>query len=104
MEEKVGGFTGYCESVKKSCWWDTPAPTRCNFLQVGSCYGRGIYEKITGRYSWFVRNKFLVLFCSVLFSRKRGRKWFIMDNDPSQRSVAARKAIEKECCEFQQEL
>ena len=51
---------------------------------------------MTGRYfAWFVRNKF-----PVLFSRKRGRKWFIMDNDPSQRSVAARKAIEKECCEL----
>ena len=54
------------------------------------------YEKMTGRYfAWFVRNKF-----PVLFSRKRGRKWFFMDNDPSQRSVAARKAIEKECCEL----
>ena len=54
------------------------------------------YEKMTGRYfAWFVRNKF-----PLLFSRKRGRKWFIMDNDPSQRSVAARKAIEKECCEL----
>ena len=96
MEEKVGGFTGYCESVKKSCWWDTSAPTRCNFLQAGSCYGRGIREN-----DWKV---FLVcteqVSCSVLFSRKRGRKWFIMDNDPSQRSVAARKAIEKECCEL----
>ena len=54
------------------------------------------YEKMTGRYfAWFVRNKF-----PVLFSRKRGRKWFIMDNDPFQRSVAACKAIEKECCEL----
>ena len=54
------------------------------------------YEKVTGRYfAWFVRNKF-----PVLFSRKRGRKWFTMDNDQSQRSAAARKAIEKECCEL----
>ena len=55
------------------------------------------YENMTGKYfAWFVRNKF-----PVLFLRKRGRKWFIIDNDPSQRSVAARKAIEKECCELQ---
>ena len=44
MEEKVVGFTGYCERVKKSCWWETSAPTRCNFLQAGSRYGRGIRE------------------------------------------------------------
>ena len=42
MKEKVGGFTGYCERVKKSCCWETSAPTCCNFLQAGSCYGRGI--------------------------------------------------------------
>ena len=49
------------------------------------------YEKMTGRYfAWFVQNKF-----PVLFLRKRGQKWFIMDNDPSQQSVAARKAMEK---------
>ena len=56
----------------------------------------GEYEKMTGRYfAWFVRNKF-----PVLLSRKRGQKWLIMDNNPSQRSVAARKAKEKECCEL----
>ena len=46
-------------------------------------------------FAWFVRNKF-----PVLFSRKRGRKWFIMDNNLSQRSVGARKAMEKECCKL----
>ena len=51
---------------------------------------------MTGAYfARFVRDKF-----PVLFSRKRGRKWFVMDNDPSQRSLAARKAIKKECCEL----
>ena len=44
MEGKVGGFTGYCERVKKSCWWETSAPTRCNFSQAGSCYGLEIRE------------------------------------------------------------
>ena len=54
------------------------------------------YEKMTGRYfAWFVRNKF-----PVLFTRKRGRKWFIMDNDPSQRSVAGRKATEKNAVNY----
>ena len=54
------------------------------------------YEKMTGtNFARFVRNQF-----PVLFSRKRGRKWFVMDNDPSQRSLAARKAIKKECCEL----
>ena len=48
---------------------------------------------MTGRYfAWFVRKKF-----PVLFSRKCERKWFIMNNDPSQRSLAARK---RECCEL----
>ena len=61
-------------------------------------YTRKLLEGILGLYGTSF------LFCSVLFSRKRGRKWFIMDNDASQRSVAARKAIEKECCEFQQDL
>ena len=30
--------------AKKSCWWETSAPTRCNFLQAGSRYGREIRE------------------------------------------------------------
>ena len=52
---------------------------------VAISYKQGVvmvkeYEKMTGEYfAWFVRNKF-----RVLFSRKRGRKWFIMDNDPSE--------------------
>ena len=51
---------------------------------------------MTGAYfARFVPDKF-----PVLFSRKRGRKWFVMDNDPSQRSLAARKSIKKERCEL----
>ena len=70
-------------------------------LLVAISHNKGVllvqeYEKMTGAYfARFVRDKF-----PVLFSRKRGRKWFVMDNDPSQRSLAARKAIKKECCEL----
>ena len=54
------------------------------------------YEKMTGAYfARFVQDKF-----PALSSRKRGRKWFVMDNDPSQRSLATRKAIKKESCEL----
>ena len=53
-------------------------------------------DKMTGAYfAWLLQEKF-----PVLFSRKRGQKWFVMDNDASQRSLAARKAIKKECCEL----
>ena len=97
MEEKVGGGLQVTAKGSKSL----AGGTRLHLL-VAISYKQGVvmvkeYEKMTGRYSWFVRNKFLVLFCS---RDKRGRKWFIMDNDPSQRSVAAHKAIEKECCEL----
>ena len=70
-------------------------------LLVAISYKQGVvmvqeYEKMPGRYfAWFVPSKF-----PVQFLRKRERKWFTMDNDPSQQSVAARKAIEKECCEL----
>ena len=70
-------------------------------LLVAISHNKGVllvqeYEKMTGAYfARFVRDKF-----PVLFSRKRGRKWFVMDNDPSQRSLAARKAIKTECCEL----
>ena len=54
------------------------------------------YEKITGTYfAEFVKNKL-----PALLSRKCGRKWFIMDNDPSQRSLAAKTAIKEEGCEL----
>ena len=33
------------------------------------------YEKMTGRYSWFVRNKFLVLFCSRVSVDENGSLW-----------------------------
>ena len=70
-------------------------------LLVAISHNKGVllvqeYEKMTGAYfARFVLDKF-----PVLFSRKRGRKWFVMDTDPSQRSLAARKAIKKECCEL----
>lgn len=70
-------------------------------LLVAISHNQGVvmveeYEKMTGPYfAWFVRNKF-----PILLSRKRGRKWFVMDNDPSQRSLAVQKAIRKESCEL----
>ena len=77
-------------------------------LLVAISHNKGVllvqeYEKMTAAYfARFVRDKF-----PVLFSRKRGRKWFVMDNDPSQRSLAARKAIKKSvvnCFRFQLDL
>jgi hypothetical protein len=51
---------------------------------------------MTGTYfAEFAKNKF-----PALLSRKRVRKWFIMNNDPSQQSLAAKIAIKEEGCEL----
>ena len=47
------------------------------------------YEHMSGQYfSTFVRTNL-----SKLFEDAKEQKWFVMDNDPSQRSKAAKKAI-----------
>ena len=57
-------------------------------------FNRGVvlakdYERMNGKYfSDFVRSDLI-----ELFSPGGQQKWFVMDNDPSQRSKAARKAI-----------
>ena len=61
---------------------------------VAIAFNRGVvlaqdYEHMTGKYfSDFVRKNL-----SMLFIGETEQKWFVMDNDPSQRSKAAMKAI-----------
>ena len=69
--------------------------TRLHLL-VAISYKQGVvmveeYKKMTGKYSWFVRNKFLVLFCFRVSVDENGSLWTM---------IHARKAIEKECCEL----
>ena len=66
---------------------------RLHFL-VATSFNRGVvlakdYERMNGKYfSDFVRSDLI-----ELFSPGGQQKWFVMDNDPSQTSKAARKAI-----------
>ena len=70
-----------------------PEGKRLHFL-VAISFNRGVvlakdYERMNGKYfSDFVRSDLI-----ELFSPGGQQKWFVMDNDPSQRSKAARKAI-----------
>ena len=70
-----------------------PEGKRLHFL-VAISFNRGVvlakdYERMNGKYfSDFVRSDLI-----ELFSPAGQQKWFVMDNDPSQRSKAARKAI-----------
>ena len=70
-----------------------PEGKRLHFL-VAISFNRGVvlakdYERMNGKYfSDFVRSDLI-----QLFSPGGQQKWFVVDNDPSQRSKAARKAI-----------
>ena len=70
-----------------------PEGKRLHFL-VAISFNRGVvlakdYESMNGKYfSDFVRSDLI-----ELFSPGGQQKWFVMDNNPSQRSKAARKAI-----------
>ena len=72
---------------------DLPGGKRLHFL-VAIAFDRGVvlakeYERMSGEYfSDFVRKNL-----SKLFTCESEQKWFVMDNDPSQRSKAAKKAI-----------
>ena len=70
-----------------------PEGKRLHFL-VAISFNRGVvlaqdHERMNGKYfSDFVTSDLI-----ELFSPGGQQKWFVMDNDPSQRSIAARKAI-----------
>ena len=72
---------------------DLPGGKRLHFL-VAIAFNRGVvlaqeYEHMSGEYfSDFVKKNL-----SKLFTGETEQKWFVMDNDPSQRSKAAMKAI-----------
>ena len=72
---------------------DLPGGKRLHFL-VAIAFNRGVvlakeYEHMSGEYfSGFVKRNL-----STLFTAKNQQKWFVMDNDPSQRSKVAKKAI-----------
>jgi transposase len=72
---------------------ELPAGKRLHFL-VAIAFNRGVvlakeYEHMSGDYfSGFVRRNL-----SSLFTAEGQQKWFVMDNDPSQRSKTAKKAI-----------
>ena len=72
---------------------DLPGGKRLHFL-VAISFNRGVilakeYEHMSGQYfSTFVRTNL-----SKMFEDAKEQKWFVMDNDPSQRSKAAKKAI-----------
>ena len=72
---------------------DLPGGKRLHFL-VAIAFNRGVvlakeYEHMSGEYfsGFFKRN------LSTLFTAENQQKWFVMDNDPSQRSKVAKKAI-----------
>lgn len=79
---------------------DLAGGKRLHFL-VAMAYKKGVvvveeYEKMSGKYfSRFIREKF-----PALFSGCYNKKLFVMDNDPSQRSIAATKAIKEQGCEL----
>ena len=72
---------------------DLPGGKRLHFL-VAIAFNRGVvlakeYEHMSGEYfSGFVKRNL-----STLFTAENQQKWFVMDNDPSQRSKVAKKAI-----------
>ena len=71
---------------------DLPGGKRLHFL-VAIAFNRVIlakeYEHMSGQYfSTFVRTNL-----SKVFEDAKEQKWFVMDNDPSQRSKASKKAI-----------
>ena len=72
---------------------------------VAIAYGKGVilkvpYEKMTGRFfSQFVREHFNRTFAEA-GPKTNGRRLFVMDNDPSQTSVAAKLAFEDIEAEF----
>ena len=70
-----------------------PGGKRLHFL-VAIALNRGVvlakeYEHMSGEYfSGFVKRNL-----STIFTAENQQKWFVMDNDPSQRSKVAKKAI-----------
>ena len=84
-----------CEGLRltsKGCK-QLPGGKRLHIL-VAIAYNKGVilaeeYEKMSGEYfTDFVNRNF-----STIFVSQTEKKWFVMDNDPSQKSKAARKAI-----------
>ena len=72
---------------------DLPGGKRLHFL-VAIAFNKGVilakeYEHMGGEYF----SDFIKTDLSMLFNAETEQKWFVMDNDPSQRSKAARKAI-----------
>lgn len=73
---------------------DLAGGKRIHFL-VAISYGRGVvlvqeYEKMNGQYfAAFIRKEL-----DACFRRFNGERLFVMDNDPSQRSATAKKALE----------
>ena len=72
---------------------DLPGGKRLHFL-VAIAFNKGVvlakeYEHMSGEYF----SDFIKTDLSKLFNAQTEQKWFVMDNDPSQRSKAARKAI-----------
>ena len=72
---------------------DLPGGKRLHFL-VAIAFNKGVvlakeYKHMSGEYF----SDFIKTDLSKLFNAQTEQKWFVMDNDPSQRSKAARKAI-----------
>ena len=88
MAQKIGRDV----TTSKGCK-SPPGGKTLHFLVVIS-FNRGVvlakdYRRMSGKYfSDFVRSDLI-----DLFNPGAQQKWFVMDNDPSQRSKAARKAI-----------
>ena len=72
---------------------------RCLRSLVAIAYGKGVvlkeaYEKMNGRFfAQFIREHFNIAFARSRLKRN-GKRLFIMDNDPSQRSKVAERALE----------
>ena len=82
MEEKVRGATINKQGFEGFTRWEKVAFNRGVILAKE-------YEHMSGQYfSTFVRTNL-----SKLFEDAKEQKWFVTDNDPSQRSKAAKKAI-----------
>ena len=83
---------------------DLPGGKRLHFL-VAIAFNKGVvlakeYEHMSAEYfSDFIKTDF-----SKLFNAETEQKWFVMDNDPSQRSKAARKAINEARAHYLQSL
>jgi transposase len=72
---------------------DLPGGKRLQFL-VAIAFNKGVvlakqYEHMSGKYF----SDFIKTDLSKLFTGQTEQKWFVMDNDPSQTSKAARKAM-----------